>query len=223
METERATIRNHSFVGAGIPVEGSVLRTLSTGRCFVYVLPCREQDTLKIGYARDPWARMRTLHPRFHDFFDLERGALLEVDRVREARALEKDLKSRFADARDVEPLQIRERAGGRFEWFRGVHPQVIDELQLLSGELGYPLHMPIRDWLREQWLMQLSHLVDWSQHRYEQIEALHFSADSIHALQSERALRNLLDSWQSIGVPLEDRLDSRLRRWYRHGFQERL
>ncbi|MEP6882535.1 MAG: GIY-YIG nuclease family protein [Dokdonella sp.] len=107
-------------------MEEPIWRTLSKGRCFVYVLACREQDSLKIGYARDPWARLRAFHPHFHAFFDLDRSALIETDRVDEARAIEKTLKHGFSSASEIAPLQVRERAGGKFEWFRGIHAQAI-------------------------------------------------------------------------------------------------
>lgn len=196
-------------------------RTLSMGRCFVYILPCREEDTLKMGYARDPWARMQTLHPRFHAFFDLDRAVLLETDRVREARAVEKNLKSAFAMAQVLAPTQIRQRAAGRFEWFRGVHPAAIDALQAASVALGYPLHAPLSAWLRGQWLPQSERVGDWIKHEFEQIEAWHFNADAALADARERALRNRIDAWESIGLALEERLGNNVRHWYRYGFDE--
>ena len=40
-------------------------RFASRGRTFVYVLPCRDEDILKVGFSRDPLDRFRTLHRRF--------------------------------------------------------------------------------------------------------------------------------------------------------------
>lgn len=202
-------------------MEEPIWRTLSTGRCFVYVLACREQDTLKIGYARDPWARLRAFHPRFHAFFDLDRAAMIETDRVNEARAIEKTLKHGFSSASEIAPLQVRERAGGKFEWFRGIHVHAIDALQSISADLGYPLHTPLSAWLRNEWLAQIDRLSDWVNHEYEQIEAWQFNADPTVCEPRERALRNLLDAWESIGVPFEVRLKNRTRNWYRHGFDD--
>ena len=56
------------------------IRTRHGGRCFVYLLACREEDTLKIGYARDPWSRLQAFHRRFDHYFDLARCALIETD-----------------------------------------------------------------------------------------------------------------------------------------------
>ena len=202
-------------------MDDPIWRTLSTGRCFIYVLPCREQDTLKIGYARDPWARMSAFHPRFHAFFDLDRAALIETDRVRDARVIERSLKQQFSSAADLAPLQVRERAGGKFEWFRGIHPRVMDELETLSVDLGYPMHAPLSGWLRDQWLTQIERLTDWTVQEYEQIEAWHFNADPVFSKPREVALRNLLDAWQSIDLPFEVRLPDQVRAWYRDGFEQ--
>ena len=174
---------------------------------------------MKIGFARDPWARMQALHPRFHAFFDLHRAALLETDRVREARAVEKELKSAFAAAQVLAPVQVRQRAAGRFEWFRGVHPEAVAALQAASGSLGYPLHAPLSDWLRGQWLQQVECVRDWIRHEYEQVEAWHFNAVAALGAARERALRNRLDAWESIGMDLQPWLGNDVRHWYRYGF----
>ncbi|MBB6063940.1 hypothetical protein HNR76_000466 [Pseudoxanthomonas broegbernensis] len=34
------------------------------GRCFAYVFLCRGEDRCKIGFSRDPLARIGALHPR---------------------------------------------------------------------------------------------------------------------------------------------------------------
>ncbi len=198
-----------------------VWRTPSTGRCFVYVLPCREEDTLKLGYARDPWVRVRAFHPRFHAFFDLSRGALMETDRVGEARAIEKILKKEFRSDAVIAPVVVRERAGGKFEWFRGIHSQLMDHLQSLGIDLGYPLHAPLSDWFRDQWLAQAERIVTWSTQEFEQIESWHFNADPTLLETRERAFRNLLDAWDCIGIPVDALLNDDVRRWYRLGFDD--
>jgi hypothetical protein len=45
-------------------------RFASRGKAYVYVLPCRDEDLLKVGFSRDPFTRFSTLHRRFFDFFD---------------------------------------------------------------------------------------------------------------------------------------------------------
>lgn len=196
-------------------------RTLSRGRCFVYTLPCREHDLVKIGFSRDPWVRMRSFHPRFHAFFDLERGALIETDRVQEARAIERHLKAKFKVARDLAPPEVRERAGGKFEWFRGIHAQLVDELHATSVQLAYPIHLPLAHWLREQWVLHIPRLIEWSNREFEQIETWRFNADPVLIAPRERNFRNLLDAWESIGIPLHGHLTQRARVWHSYGFDE--
>lgn len=202
-------------------IDEPIWRTLSTGRCFVYALACREHDMLKIGYARDPWARMRRFHPRFHAFFDLDRSVLIETERVKEARLIEKTLKAQFESATEIAPLAIRERAGGKFEWFRGIHPAVIAAMHTTSADLGHPLHAPLSDWLRDQWLPQLERIVDWSGREYEQIEAWHFNADPALVAPRQRTLRNLLEAWESIGIALDEHLGDPVSHWFRNGFNQ--
>ena len=196
-----------------------VWRTLSTGRCFVYLLPCREEDTLKIGFARDPWVRMRAFHPRFHAFFDLERGILVETDKVKEARSIETHLKSTLARSACVAPLAVRERAGGRFEWFRGADAQAVAEMEACSARLGYALHRPLSGWLRSHWVRHGDVIAEWSRQRFAEIEALHFNAATALDEPFARQLRNVLEAWDCIGVPLDDIVSDPILRWYHFGF----
>ena len=64
-------------------------RTQSRGRCHLYVLPCAHEDLLKLGFSRDPLARLQQLHPRWFEFFDLDRAFAVETETVPDARKLE--------------------------------------------------------------------------------------------------------------------------------------
>lgn len=194
-------------------------RTLARGRCFVYLLACREQDTQKIGFARDPWARMQAFHPRFHAFFDLDRGTLIEADRVGSARSIEARLKALFASARSGAPLMTRSRAGGKSEWFRGIDAAAMEAMLGISQEFGYALHTPLAPWLRKQWMQQSAQIRDWTQQRFELIEWLHFNADPVQGQQHAQALRNRLEAWDAIGISLESLLHTRPWHWFHHGF----
>lgn len=200
-------------------MDESGIRTLASGRCFVYLLPCRDEDTQKIGYARDPWARLQSFHPRFERFFDLERGVLIETDRVREARAIESELKAAFADSATPAPLVVRARAGGRFEWFRGVHAAAFERMRFASERFGYALHAPLDAWLCRQWMGQAERLADWSRHEFAAVEMLHHNAPAALAAPRERALRERLAIWEGIGINLESLLPEPIRHWYNHGF----
>ena len=89
----------------------------SRGRCYLYVLPCAYEDILKLGFSRYPLARMQTLHPRWFEFFDLDRAFVIETDTVREARDLELGLGGVIAEHNAPAPLVIRRQAAGHTEW----------------------------------------------------------------------------------------------------------
>jgi hypothetical protein len=64
-------------------------RTQSRGRCHLYVLPVVVEDLLKLGFSRDPLARLQQLHPRWYEQFDLDRAFTVETESVPDARRLE--------------------------------------------------------------------------------------------------------------------------------------
>lgn len=66
--------------------------SLSEGCSFVYVFACVVEDLLKLGFSRDPIGRLQALHPRYFEFFDLERSFLVETETVRDARRPELSL-----------------------------------------------------------------------------------------------------------------------------------
>ena len=202
-------------------MDESAWRSVASGRCFVYLLPCREEDTQKIGFARDPWARLRAFHPRFHEFFDLGRGALIETDKVREARVIETELHTMFAPARCAAPLVTRERAGGKSEWFRGIDAQAMAAMKSISKPLGYRLHTPLAPWLCERWMQQAAIIRDWSRQQFDWIEELHFNGNPSLASVRANALRSHLDAWNAIGVPLHEVLDEPVRHWIAHGLED--
>ncbi len=185
------------------------------------MLPCRDEDTLKIGFARDPWVRLRAFHPRFHAFFDLQRAALLETELVCDARLVEKHLKSKFSAHATISPLDVRQSAGGKFEWFRGICPQVLAELRTRSAELGFVLHEPLTFWLRGQWQQNVDRIIDWSRREYDRIELFHFNANPGVGDSREHNFRNLLEAWESIGMDLDAVLDESVLSWYRFGFAD--
>lgn len=91
-------------------------RSPSKGRTFVYLLPWRDQDLLKVGYTREPLVRLRTLHRRYFEVFDLDRGLLLEADRLADARRIERDIIVRHAAQRSPAPLSVPDAAAGYSE-----------------------------------------------------------------------------------------------------------
>lgn len=176
-------------------------RTLGKGRSYVYMLPCRDQDLLKIGFSREPLERFRTLHRRFFDYFDLDRGLLLEVERVTQARAIERDILLRHAAERSPAPLVIADRAAGYSEWLRGVEPQVSARLHELAAAHGHPLH-DLRGWMRGMFGAQADAFYDWSLKLLEAIEYETFNVPAELATgRAARALAYAMDACEAVGI----------------------
>lgn len=198
-------------------------RVLSRGRSYTYVLPCREMDCLKVGFTRDPLARLRALHARYYDFFDLDRGALVEVEQVGDARALESRLKRALADHRASEPLVVRSRAGGKREWFRGASAQAIDLLQESAVREGFRLHVPLSTWVRERFIERRDILFGWSQQTLEWIEFARCNAEAGADRKAVRALADVLDACTAVGIELADVVPEAVARWQRESRSSRL
>ncbi|WP_355607906.1 GIY-YIG nuclease family protein [Xanthomonas cannabis] len=179
------------------------------GRCFTYVFPCQWEDHSKIGFSRDPLGRIGSLHPRWFDFFDLERGLLVEAERERDARDLELQLRRPLLAHNAPAPLAIRATAGGHTEWFRGVS----QALELVVADLqtqGYRVFV-LRDWLQAAMAQRIDRLYDWS--------AVQLSPDELDGLlgttPAQRALRDVLDGYRALDLPLQAHLPDQVWAWY--------
>jgi hypothetical protein len=193
-------------------------RTASRGRCFTYVLPCRDADLLKVGLSRDPLVRFQTLHARYFEFFDLDRGALVEMDHVRDARRLESRLKELFADRRAVAPLVVPDSAAGHTEWYRGVYPDALAVVEAARAADGFRVHAPLRSWLRDR-LEHDDALFEWSLQMLRTIELYHYNADEPLRRVGDRSLRNVLDAYEAVGLAVDGRVPDAVLQWYRYGF----
>jgi hypothetical protein len=194
-------------------------RFAARGRAYVYVLPCRDEDLLKVGFSREPLRRFHTLHRRFFDFFDLDRGLLVGVDRVADARRIERLFITTWADNRALAPLVVPVSAAGHTEWYRGIHPDVIALARDLALQGGHTLHEPLRPWLREHLQAGSDRLFDWSARMLELIEFERFNRPPEgHDMSYERALLDTLDMYANIGFDLHDLLPNAVIDWYENG-----
>ena len=87
----------------------------SRGHCYLYVFPCAWEDHCKLGFSRDPLSRMQALHRRWFEFFDLDRGLLVETETVRDARDLELELRRPLAEHNAPAPMTVRREAAGPY------------------------------------------------------------------------------------------------------------
>ena len=192
-------------------------RFASRGRTFVYVLPCRDEDILKVGFSRDPLDRFRTLHRRFFEFFDLDRGLLIQVDHLRDARRIERLFITTFAEYRAPAPLVVREAAAGYTEWFRGVSSPAEALAREVCADQGFALHAPLSSWLRERFAERSALLYGWSARMLEALEYEYFNVPAAaRSGQGEKALRDALDICAALGMDLQALVPTQVFDWYR-------
>jgi len=190
-------------------------RFASRGRAYVYVLPCKGEDLLKVGFSRDPFTRFRTLHRQFYDFFDLDRGLLIEVERVSAARRIERCFIETWPEHRAPAPLVVREAAAGYTEWYRGIDPQVRALAHALADAGGHRLYEPLRPWLRALLTERADWLYAGTAHLLDAVEYERFHGDPRQPVQ--RALLDLLDMCWALELPLGDLLPPAVLAWYTH------
>jgi len=190
-------------------------RPTATGPSFLYVIPCLGEDLLKLGMSRDPLDRFQTLHPRWFDFFDLDRIRLVETDSVREARNLETRLRHALREHNAPAPLEVSAAAGGHTEWFRGALDILQQQTDALCGE-GLRLHAPAREWLRSALTQRSSLLYHWSSNMLEAIDpdfAPPLSSRSLTRL--EQTLRNALDAYAAFGIHAHALVPEKVLHWW--------
>ena len=192
-------------------------RFASRGRTYVYVLPCREENILKVGFSRDPLQRAATLHPRFFRFFDLERALLIETDRLKDARRIERRFIETFAEARSPAPLVVPDAAAGYTEWYRGVYPAAIELAHSLSAAEGWrPL--AFKAWLRGVFAERADLLYAWSAKMLELVEYETFNLPpGTPAGGAGRALKNVLDAYAELGLPVDNLVPVPVFRWHQN------
>ncbi|HYG08202.1 MAG TPA: GIY-YIG nuclease family protein [Stenotrophomonas sp.] len=179
------------------------------GRCFTYVLPCAWEDFCKIGFSRNPLSRLRSLHPRWFEFFDLDTGTLVETETERDARDLELELRRPLKAHRAPAPLTIAANAGGKTEWVRGANAQLAAAARALATR-GFRVY-PLRPWARAATLQRVDLLYDWSSAQLPLGE--HESTGSLTPAQ--QALRDTLDSHAALGIELRTHLPEHVWDWY--------
>lgn len=206
-----------AYTGLLLEDEAPHPRFASRGRTFVYVLPCRYEDLLKVGYSRDPLDRFRTLHRRFFEFFDLDRGLLIDTDHLCDARRIERQFITTFAEQRAPASLVVRKVAAGHTEWFRGISPQVDALARRLCDEQGFTLHAPLASWLRDRLDERAGWLFGWSSRMFEALEYAYFNAPPEAGNDyGERALRDALDTCAALGMDLQALVPADVLDWYR-------
>jgi hypothetical protein len=200
------TTRHPAMRRSTLPGEGSA---------YVYVAPCRYEDILKLGFSRDPFKRLQSLHARWYEFFDLNAGWLIETDRVREARDLELQLRRTIIVHNAPSPLVVMVRAAsGHTEWFRGALGALGEATDRLAA-LGHVVHRPPRGWMQRRLRERSDRLWHWSDEMLQAIEqATHVGEpqDRIDSLQ--RQLIDALDAYPALGLSVDERVPAAVNDW---------
>lgn len=184
-------------------------RRLSTGRAFVYVLPCRDDTRFKVGHARDPLQRWLSFDRRFVNRFDLDRGLLLECDRVAVARRIERTLLQQFSDHACPPPVDVDPAAGGANEWLRGALDAVVETALVLAAAAGSVPHRPATTWLRAHLQARLDRVHDWSDALARAIDYARFNGATREASRLIDELRETVATHASVGLDLRARLSA--------------
>ncbi|WP_232338405.1 GIY-YIG nuclease family protein [Lysobacter soli] len=190
-------------------------RGVSEGACHLYVLPCAYEDLLKLGFSRQPLERMQALHPRFFEFFDLDRALLVDTETVRDSRRLELELGHALAEYSAPAPLTVRIQAAGHTEWYRGAYPILAEAVDRLA-ERGHTVHVPLRAWLEAQMQARAPALFSWGTGVLERVEGEPAHLDQLpmlHALRQQ--VLDVLDAHRALGVDVGEHLPETLARWY--------
>lgn len=197
--------------------EAALPRSPAAGRTFVYVLPCRDEDILKVGYSRDPLQRMHALHRRYFQFFDLDRALLLDAERLRDARRIERVFISGFAEYRAPPPLAVRQAAAGETEWLRGVAGPVDELARKIAADEGLTLHAPLRAWLRQRFEEHSDTLYEYSMRLLDSIEYEQFNVPvDAQDGRTVAALRHRLEVTEALELDLRRLVSPCVLAWYR-------
>jgi len=177
--------------------------------CYVYVFPCGWEDHCKVGFSGSPLMRLRQLHRRWFEFFDLEGGRLVETETVRDARDVELELRRRLVAFNAPAPLTVRREAAGHTEWYRGASA-VLDDALMALARRGHRLHA-LQPWLRDALLARCDQLYDWTlaQLSFEELDGLSGPTPT------QDLVRDELDGYVALGLEVRSLLSPRVADWF--------
>lgn len=181
------------------------------GPAHVYVFACEAEDLAKIGFTRDPLARLHALHPRWYEFFDPARSILLDAENVHDARRLERDLKTRLRGHGAPVPLTIRSAAGGDTEWFRGALDPLVD-LAAERERGGWRVHHGAQHILRAALRARGADLREWC----ARLDPIGLESHDARSTSAQQRCADHLDAYVAFDISLREWLDEPVLAWHR-------
>ncbi len=186
--------------------------TSSRGPGYLYVLPCAYEDLLKLGFSRDPLARMQAIHPRWFEFFDLDRAFAVQTETAREALDLETRQARRLIDYSAPAPLLASLQAGGATEWYRGAYESLCIAADALQAQ-GHDAHRPLRPWLRARLENMADLLYAWTQ--LLSADELQARGAQTRSTSAQRHAGDVLDAYVALGIDLRPWLAPAVFDWH--------
>ncbi|QBB70615.1 hypothetical protein ELE36_09690 [Pseudolysobacter antarcticus] len=156
---------------------------------------------------------MAAFHPRYFEFFDLNRAFAIELDNVSEARRMERFLAASLHEHRAPAPLLVRDAAAGYTEWYRGAYGLLEQQGRRAQHE-GHILHMPFKRWVRDQLEIRSELLFDWSQRMLDEI-ALDTSIGGLDSAALRRTLSDAVDALVAFKLPPERYVPTTILEWH--------
>jgi len=149
---------------------------------------------------------------------DLDRAFLIATDHVRDARRIEREFLTTFAERRSPAPLVVPDAAAGYTEWHRGAYADAVAMAESIAAKDGFILHAPLRAWLRDVFVERGALLFAWSSKMLEAIEyERHNGPPSPRPRAIERALRDALDCFVALDIEIEPLAPEPVLDWYRN------
>lgn len=168
--------------------------------CYLYVLPLAYEDILKLGIARDPFARTQAFSRRYYEFFDLSRSLLVEFDSRKHAQARETALHRGLRDWRAMQPITVPRAAAGKREWYRGAYDTVFAQIADDEAE-GRVVHRPALPWWQARLRAERELLYEWV------IQLMRDEAGPLLLHERRRRMADVLDAYAQLDVSLEGAL----------------
>lgn len=166
--------------------------------CYLYVLPTAYEDILKLGIARDPFARALAFARRYYEFFDLSRALLVEFDSRKEAQARETALHRHLDEWNALQPITVPSAAAGKTEWYRGAYATLREQIEAYAVR-GCIVHAPALPWWQARLCAERDRLYDWV------VWLTRDEACPLPLQERRQRLADVLDAYTQLGVPFED------------------